>query len=106
MRLIKSVTLDVGSNAEVLNPILTSTAAEKYHILGVLSEKVENLRLRVYHEREMLWDVDSLLLPAYTDFVPLDLELPVGDVLYIGFKNETGGAVTGEDVGVVYEIMK
>ncbi len=106
MRLIKSVTLDVNNGEEKINAILTSTAVEQYHILGIVCEKVENLRAVVYHERQKIWDVDSLLLPSYTEFVPLDLELPIGDTLYVGYKNETGSNRTGDDIGIVYEIIR
>ena len=104
MRLIKSATINVNNNEEVTYPILTSTSVEKYRVLGIVCEKVENLRVVIYYNREKIWDVDSLLLPSYVEFIPLDLELPVGDSIYIGYKNETGSNRTGDDIGIVYEI--
>lgn len=105
MYIYTSTTIDVLNNDEVVVSILTSTLAKKYKVVGIYSEMVENLYLVGYYEKEKIIDIDSKLLEKHEGFIPLDLEVAVGESLLIGYRNKTGGDRTGDDIGIVYEIV-
>jgi len=105
MYIYTSTTLDVLNNDEKVVAILTSTIAKKYRVVGVYSEMVENLYLVGYYEKEKIIDIDSLMLSKHEGFIPLNLEIAVGESLLLGYRNKTGADRTDDDIGIVYEVV-
>lgn len=105
MFLYTSTTIDVLNNDEKIVSILTSTLAKKYKVIGIYCEKVENLYLVAYYEKEKIIDIDSKLLESHQGYIPLELEVSVGESLFIGYRNKTGSDRTGDDIGIIYEVV-
>jgi len=120
MKLYKSKNVTVADGAEETEAILTSSAAEKYRINNIAVERQptngsldaaepdfnddEDLDLLVYVEREKKADFPTGLIPRDVMWIPLDIELPLGQSLEVGFRNGTGGSIT-RYITIQYEVM-
>ena len=120
MKLYKSKDVTVADGAENTEIILTSSTLEKYRVLSIACERMptdgaddavepdfnddEGFDLLVYLEREKILDMPTGMFPRTQMFIPLDLELPAGQSLEVGFRNATGGALT-RFVTIQYEVV-
>ncbi|MBA7711888.1 hypothetical protein ES703_120855 [subsurface metagenome] len=120
MKLYKSKDVTAADGAENTEVILTSSTKEKYRVLNIAVERMptdgaldavepdfnddEGFDLLVYVEREKILDFPTNMIPRSTMWIPLDLELPVGHSIEVGFRNATGGALT-RFVTVQYEVV-
>lgn len=120
MKLYKSKDVTVADGAEGVEIILTSSVKEKYRVLSIGVERKptdgaldavepdynddEDLDLLVYMEREKQMDMPTGIIPRGILWIPLDLDLPVGLSLEVGFRNATGGAIT-RFITIQYELM-
>jgi hypothetical protein len=57
----------------------------------------------VYQERIKLADIPVDVLNSQQRLLELELDLPVGQTLYVGFRNKTGSSITG-DIAIAYEV--
>lgn len=100
----KYVTVTVGASTENLVPALISTQAEPKRVHAIVSGTGEdNIDLLVYLEREKIIDYPVDLLSPLERIVDLTLDLPLGQQLYVGFRNKTSTQISA-DIGIIYEI--
>ncbi|MEM3554497.1 MAG: hypothetical protein QXU79_01600 [Candidatus Micrarchaeaceae archaeon] len=100
----KYITVTVSSGAENVQPILISTQAEPKTVKYIVSSlSGDNIDLLVYLEREKRADIPVDVLHSDQRKLDLDIALPVGQQLYVGFRNKTGSSIQG-DIAVCYEI--
>lgn len=100
----KYVTVTVNPGTEQLVPALISTQAEPKRVFAVVPELSGNLiDLLVYVEREKIIDYPVDLLNSQERIVEVVIDLPVGQQLYVGYRNKSTSAVSG-DIGIIYEI--
>jgi len=100
----KYVTVTVGAGSEVLVPALISTQAEPKSVDAVVpSTGADNIDLLVYLEREKLIDYPVDILNAQERVVDVGVDLPVGQQLYVGFRNKTTSSIQA-DIGIIYRI--
>jgi LEA14-like dessication related protein len=106
MQYRKYVTATVGPYSENYVNALISTQSEQKRVIAVVpGTSSNNVDLIVYVEREKIIDYPVDLLNSQERLVPLDLDLPVGQQLYVGFRNKTNTAITA-DVGIIYEVKR
>lgn len=120
MKLYKSKDVTVTEGKEGTEAILTSSEKERFRILAIAVEKtptneadgtamedfndLQAVDLLVYIEREKIAHFPTKLIPRGVMWVPLDLELPLGQSLEVGLKNATAASLTRE-ITVQYELM-
>jgi len=100
----KYVTPTVASGAETTIVGITSTQSEPKRIHWLASSNTsDNIDLLVYQERVKLIDYPVDLLPVEYKTIELELDLPVGQSLYVGYRNKTGSSISG-DIAIAYEV--
>ncbi len=97
---LRTATLTDG--AEVLASILSGIKNKSYRIVGITTDPLANLWLRVYKNGEQIVDVQSIACTSASPLLPMDLDLDVGDDIKVGFYNN-GGATTAKDIAIAYE---
>jgi len=102
----KYVTVTVPAQSEYVASCVTSTQPEPKHVYAVVpGTGSDNIDLLVYVEREKIVDYPVDLLNTQERVVSLDISLPVGQSMYVGFRNKTTSPIT-VDVGVIYDIRR
>lgn len=120
MKLYKNKDVTVAAGKEGTEIILTSSAKEKFRVLNIAIERtptneadgtamedfndLQAVDLLVYIEREKVAVLPTNLIPRNTMWIPLDLELPLGQSLEVGLKNGTLAELTRE-IAIQYELM-
>lgn len=102
--LYKYVTVTVGGASENTVVGITSTQTEPklvHYIVSGLSS--DNVDLLVYQERVKLVDFPVDMLDSEFKALELELQVPVGQSLYVGFRNKGSSAISG-DIAIAYEI--
>lgn len=103
-RLRKYVTVTVGAGSEGLVSALISTQVEPKRVHAIVpGTGDDNIDLLVYVEREKLIDYPVDLLNTQERVVDLMLDLPVGQELFVGFRNKTTSNIS-YDIGIIYEV--
>lgn len=120
MKLYKHEDITVAAGKEGTEAILTSSAKEKFRVLNIAIERtptndadatatpdfndLAEVDLLVYVEREKVAQLPTNLIPREIMWIPLDVELPLGQSLEVGLKNGTVGEVIRE-IAIQYELM-
>jgi hypothetical protein len=100
----KYVTPTVTAGAETTIVGITSTQSEPKRIHYLVSGlSADNIDLLVYQERMKLVDIPVDVLNTQQRVVELELDIPVGQSLYVGFRNKTGSSISG-DIAIAYEV--
>jgi len=100
----KYVTVTVGAGSEGTTGGIISTQTEPKRIHYIVSSlSADNIDLLVYQERIKLADIPVDVLNSQQRLLELELDLPVGQTLYVGFRNKTGSSITG-DIAIAYEV--
>lgn len=97
------VTVPNGEENQV--QIIPSPETELRHI-EALATQVSNddADLLVNIERDRICDLPSTGIPANSKWLPIDHDLPPGVRLLVGFRNNTGAALTAQWIAVKYTI--
>jgi len=95
------VTVDAGK--EKVEAIITSTETEPKLIHFANFEKTTDVDFLAWIEREKIVDIPTLSLPAQIIGLPLEIDLPVGETFFVGFRNATAATITYW-VSIQYEI--
>ena len=100
----KYVTPTVGAGAETTIVGITSTQSEPKRIHYLVSgQSADSIDLLVYQERMKLVDIPVDVLSTIQRVVELELDIPVGQSLYVGFRNKTASSISG-DIAIAYEV--
>jgi len=106
MQYRKYITVTVPAQSEYVANAITSSQPEPKHVYAVVpASGSDNIDLLVYVEREKIIDYPVDILNTQERIVPIDLDLPVGQSLYVGFRNKTTSAIT-VDIGIIYDIRR
>ena len=105
-KLYKTIIVATVASDEVVVPALISTEVEKKKVLGCYpDDSLTTSEFAVYIEREEQchFYLDNLVGEA-SKRIEFDLEIPVGQTFYVGYKNPA--AVEGDKYVVVeYELV-
>lgn len=105
-KLYKTIIVATLVSDEVVEPALISTEVEKKKVLGCYpDDSLTTSEFAAYIEREEQchFYLDNLLGEA-NKRIGFDLEIPVGQTFYVGYKNPAG--VSGDKYVVVeYELV-
>lgn len=97
---LRTATLTDG--AETLATILSGVKNKAYNIVGITTDPLADMWLRLYKNAEQIVDVQSIACTTAIPLLPMSLKVDVGDVIQIGFYNN-GAATTAKDVAIAYE---
>jgi len=97
---LRTATLTDG--VETLATILSGAKNKSYRIVGITTDPLADMWLRLYKNSEQIVDVQSIACTSGSPILPMDLPVDVGDVIQAGFYNN-GAATTAKDVGIEYE---
>jgi len=97
---LRTATLTDG--AETLATILQGAKNKAYKIVGLTTDPLADMWLRLYKNAEQVVDVQSIACTSGNPLLPMDLQVDVGDVIAVGFYNN-GAATTAKDVSIEYE---
>ena len=97
---LRTATLTDG--AETLATILAGLKNRTYRIVGLTTDPLANLWIRLYRNGEQVVDVQSIACTTGNPILPMDVPVDVGDDIKVGFYNN-GAATTAKDIAISYE---
>jgi len=97
---LRTATLTDG--AETLATILSGVKNKAYRIVGITTDPLADMWIRLYKNAEQIVDLQSIACTTAVPLLPMDLAVDVGDVIAIGFYNN-GAATTAKDISIAYE---
>jgi len=92
----------IADGAEDLNDMLAGMSGKNRRVVSINGEQTDLQYIRIYRDAEQFVDVISDSLTAYAQFLPLDIPLSEGQLLKVGYWNNTGGVVTNQDICIGY----
>ena len=99
------VSVTAAANSEQLEIGISSTP-ERHVVVDALSTKsTSGVYLKAYYQREEIMAFPSELFSVNKPEAEMNLDIPVGGILYVGLKNTTAGSVT-QDVAIKYHFAK
>ncbi len=97
---LRTATLTDG--AETLATILAGLKNKTYRIIGLTTDPLANMWIRLYRNGEQVVDVQSIACTSGNPVLPMDVPVEVGDDIKVGFYNN-GAATTAKDIAISYE---
>lgn len=97
---LRTATLTDG--VETLATILSGGKNKTQRIVGITTDPLADMWIRLYKNGEQIVDVQSIACTAGSPILPMDLPVEVGDVILAGFYNN-GAATTAKDIAISYE---
>jgi len=98
----KKITVKAGK--EKVEDIIISTEAEPKRALAITCDEGTDIDLLAYVEREKIVDIPTTHTPRDSHYIDVDIDLPIGQRLSVGFRNGTGTDIT-YNVSVKYIIV-
>jgi len=93
----------IADGAEDLTDMLAGASGKNRRIVSFTGEQTDLQYIRIYRDAEQMVDVISDALTATEPWLKLDIPLAEGQLLKVGYWNNTGGAVTTQEVCIGYE---
>ena len=97
---LRTETLTDG--AETLATILSGLKNKTYRIVGLTTDPLANMWIRLYRNGEQVVDVQSIACTSSKPMLAMDVPVDVGDDIKVGFYNN-GAATTVKDIAISYE---
>lgn len=97
---IETRTLTVSK--EIIDEILSCPKGKKYRIVSITCDPMANMFLRVYRGAKQIVDIDSIAMTTAAPLLPMDLPVDVGQVVKVGFFNDTGGNTAAKQITIGY----
>jgi len=99
----KRVSVTAVDTYEQVEDILAGMAG-KNRVIKFLFEgdRTALTYLRLYRDAEQIVDIECDLLSQYAPMLPMDLPLAEGQLVKVGFQNNTGGDLT-RSISIGYE---
>lgn len=97
---LRTATLTDG--AETLATILQGAKNKNYRIVGITTDPLADMWLRLYRNADQIVDVQSIACTAAKPVLDMDLPVDIGDDIKVGFYNN-GAATTAKDITIAYE---
>jgi len=97
---LRTATLTDG--AETLATILAGLKNKTYRLVGLTTDPLANMWIRLYRNGEQVVDVQSIACTSGNPVLPMDVPVEVGDDIKVGFYNN-GAATTAKDIAISYE---
>ena len=94
---------EILDGAEPLETMLAGMSGKNRKLVALMGEQTDLLYLRVYRDGEQMIDVKSDFLAAGAPILPCDIPLAEGQMLKVGYYNNTTGTVTTQEIVIGYE---
>ncbi len=89
--------------AEALTDMLAGMTGKNRRVVSITSTQTALMYLRIYRDSEQFVDLVSTVGTATAPLIPLDIPLAEGQLLKVGFWNNTGGTITVKEIAIGYE---
>jgi len=93
----------IADTAEDLTDMLAGMSGKNRRVVALLGERTAEVYFRVYRDGEQIIDVPTAQVTAYAPILPCDIPLAEGQLLKVGYYNNTGGAITTQEIIIGYE---
>ena len=93
----------IADGDEDLIDMLAGMSGKNRRVVSLTGEQTADQYLRVYRDAEQFVDLPSVVGTATAPFIPLDIPLAEGQLLKVGYWNNTGGPVTTQEISIGYE---
>jgi len=93
----------IADGAEDLIDMLAGMTGKNRRVVSFVGEKTDVQYIRIYRDAEQFVDMISDMLTTTFPFLPLDIPLAEGQLLKVGYWNNTGGPITNQDICIGYE---
>ncbi len=103
MRRTDFTTVVVPVGGETTNTVLTGHGSIKRHIVRVICDIVANAAVVVYLDQDRLVLLDTALLPPLEPYVDIDVDLPPGVTLTIGYSDLGVAGHAAMNIGYQWE---
>lgn len=97
---LRTATLTDG--VETLATILAGVKNKTRRIVGITTDPLANMWIRLYKNGQQIVDVQSIACTSGHPILPMDLMVETGDDIKAGFYNN-GAATTAKDIAISYE---
>lgn len=97
---LRTATLTDG--AETLATILQGAKNKNYRIVGITTDPLADMWLRLYKNADQVVDVQSIACTSARPVLHMDVPVEIGDDIKVGFYNN-GAATTAKDIAIAYE---
>ena len=100
----------IATTVEDLSDMLAGMSGKNRRLVGLFGEVTALLYFRVYRDGEQIIDVPCDQVVFYhhattlTGYIlPCDVPLAEGQLLKVGYYNNTGGTITTQEIVIAYE---
>lgn len=93
----------IADGSEDLSDMLSGQSGKNRKVVSFTGEQTSLQYIRIYRDAEQVVDLVSDALTSTFPFLTLDIPLAEGQLLKVGYWNNTGGAVTTQEVCIGYE---
>jgi len=93
----------IADGIEDLTDILAGQSGKNRKVVSIAGEKTADQYLRAYKDADQVVDIPSATLTTTHPFLTLDIPLAEGELFKVGYYNNTGGAVTTQEIIIGYE---
>lgn len=97
---LRTATLTDG--VETLATILSGIKNKSYRIVGITTDPLADMWVRLYRNAEQIVDVQSIACTSAKPMLLMDLPVEIGDDIKVGFYNN-GATTTAKDIAIAYE---
>lgn len=102
----KQIDVTVPNGQEKQETIVLPPAGATRHIEAIATQVSNDAAdLLVNFERERIVDVPTTSIPSNVRWLEIDHDLPAGVDLDVGFRNNTGAALTAQWIAVKFSIV-
>ncbi len=110
LKYMKHTFAEILDGAEPLTDMLAGMSGKNRRVVGLFGEVTALLYFRVYRDGEQFIDVPCDQVVFYhhattlTGYIlPCDIPLAEGQLLKVGYYNNTGGTINVQEITIAYE---
>ena len=93
----------IADTIEDLNDMLAGKSGVSRRVKYLSGETTADQYFRVYRDGDQIVDCPCAILTASAMLLPMDIPLAEGELLKVGYYNNTGGTVTTQEIVIGYE---
>ncbi len=94
----------IADGAEVLNDMLAGMSGKNRRVVSLSGEHTARLYFRIYRDAEQIVDIPCDVIGTYTpQWIPMDIPLAEGQLLKVGYYNNTTAGVNVQEIVIGYE---
>lgn len=94
----------IEDGAEDLTDMLAGMSGKNRRVVSLTGERTALLYFRIYRDGEQIVDIPcDVIALTNPQWIPMDIPLAEGQLLKVGYYNNTGGQITVQEITIGYE---